>query len=189
MSAPSTAVRGGFAVAGTLVRSQTASSTAQSLEIGRRWLALGPETSFVNAHLHSAAASFGTQSPARLQTANPSIKRTCLRQAAYALRWACRNTVCAMQMSEQLQAVEHVNRFTAAVGVGRPSFGGRRTVGSHRRAAVGCCSLRCAARIGRKPSRCVVSTPEVGALGHQATARLSSRPAQPVAQADGFAAA
>ena len=86
MSAPSTTVHGGFAVAGTLVRSQAASSTAQSLEINRRWLALGPETSFVTAHLLSAAASFGIQSPARLQTANPSIKRTCLRQAAYAVR-------------------------------------------------------------------------------------------------------
>ena len=86
MCAPSTAVHGGFAAAGNVVRSQAASSTAQSLEINSRWLALGPETSFVNAHLRSAAASFGTQSPVRLQTANPSIKRTCLRQAAYALR-------------------------------------------------------------------------------------------------------
>ena len=84
--APSTVVHGGFAVAGNVVRSQAASSTAQSLEINSRWLALGPETSFVAAHLHSAAARFGTQSPARLQTANPSIKRTWLRQAAYALR-------------------------------------------------------------------------------------------------------
>ena len=84
--APSTAVRGGFAVAGTLVRLQAASSTAQSLEMCSRWLALGPETSFVNAHLLSVAASIGMQGPARLQTANPSIKRTCLRQAAYALR-------------------------------------------------------------------------------------------------------
>ena len=71
MSAPSTTVHGGFAVAGNLVRSQAASSTAQSLKINSRWLALGPETSFVSAHLHSAAASFGIPSPARLQTANP----------------------------------------------------------------------------------------------------------------------
>jgi hypothetical protein len=68
--APSTAVRGGFAVAGTLVWSQAASSTAQSLEMSSRWIALGPETSFVTVPLLSAAARFGIQSPARLQTAN-----------------------------------------------------------------------------------------------------------------------
>ena len=99
--APSTSVRGGFAVAGTLVRSQAASSTAQSLEMSSRWLALGPETSFVRAHLRSAAASFGTQSPARLQTANPSIKRTCLRQAAYAVRYVSGERGLSYQVSPQ----------------------------------------------------------------------------------------
>jgi hypothetical protein len=109
--------------------------------------------------------------------------------AAEFKRWACRNTVRAMQSAEPVPTVEHVNRFTVTVGVGRPSFGGRRTVGSHRRATGCCCSLRRAVLVGRNPSRGVVSARQVGALVRQASARSSPRPAQPCVQADGPKAA
>jgi hypothetical protein len=109
--------------------------------------------------------------------------------AAYLQRWACRNTVRAMQSAEHSPTVEHVNRFTGTVGVGHPSFGGRRTVGSHRCATAVGCSVRRAVLIGRNPSRGVVSARQVGALVRQASARFSPRPAQPCVQADGPKAA
>jgi hypothetical protein len=138
----------------------------------------------------------GVKSPvaqlASVPQPNHSVKRTAPGvpvSAAYLKRWACRNTVRAMQSAEHLPTVEHVNRFTGTVGSGRPSFGGRRTVGSHRRAAAACRSLRRAVLIGCKPSRGGASTRQVSALVIQATARFSPRPAQPCVQADGPKAA
>ena len=93
-----------------------------------------------------------------------------------------------MHRALRFSTVELGHRITAAVNAGCPSSGGQRPVASSRGTAVVVGSLRRAALIGYTPPRSVVSTRQVGALGHRG-ARVLPRPAQPAAQADGFAAA
>jgi hypothetical protein len=96
--------------------------------------------------------------------------------------------ISAMQRALRPSTVELGRRLTVAVGAGCPSFGGQRTVGSHRATTVVFSLLRRAAFIGCNPSRCVVSTWQVSALGHQGGCVIR-RPAQPCVQADGPKAA
>jgi hypothetical protein len=96
--------------------------------------------------------------------------------------------ISAMHSALRFSTVEFGHGLTVAVSAGCPSFGGQRTVCSHRATAVVRSSLHRAALIARKPSRRVVSIRQVGALGHQG-ACVIRRPAQPCVQADGPKAA